>query len=295
MDDLRNSDTPSLGPISITKRFFIVGDLPGDAYTIAFDLGTRLDGGLNPHATSSADNTNTASAADTTSDSPGTTATTDLPEIAASTVFDGNGGAFTVASILGTLFDGRLNPPATSSVDTTNSVSDDALTDDILNHTSGVDTTSDSPGTIATTDSPGATATTDLLSDVAEHTNPDLSSTTREILVTSTISPQPGQTATSEVVIIISTTVEPISQSQVPTPQDSDDSTLATSTGGDQQSSNLTGASFFNNKPAFIGTFTVIGIMFLAFMGFLVIKFLRKRKIFTSTAEKGQMYEVVDN
>ncbi|THU95590.1 hypothetical protein K435DRAFT_797980 [Dendrothele bispora CBS 962.96] len=233
-------------------------------------------------------------------------------------------------------FDGGLTSQILSA-DTTNSASDNAFTDDVPNHTSGADTTSDSPGTTATidlpgatpTDSPGTTPTTDISSDVAEHPNLGLPSTTREILVTSTKpphpatsevviitstkpprpgqttsevviitstkSPQPDQIATSEVVIITSTIVEPISQSQVQTLQGSDNPTSATSTGGDQRS-NLTAASFFNNRPAVIGTFTVVGIIFIAFMGFGVIKLLRKRKLLTSTAEKGRIYsEVVDN
>ncbi|THU95591.1 hypothetical protein K435DRAFT_859374 [Dendrothele bispora CBS 962.96] len=194
---------------------------------------------------------------------------------ASSSISDLMGEGASVAVIFGSLVNGDSDPSSTPQVlsaDPTNSASDNAPIN--VPNVTAADTTSNSPGTTPT----------------------DLSSTTRKILVPSTKSPQPGQIATSEVVIITSTIVEPISQSKVQTLQGSDNLTLATtSTGGDQRSNNLTEASFFDNKPAVTGTLTVIGIMFLAFIGFLVIKFLRKRKVLTSTAEKGQTYEVVDN
>ncbi|THU94421.1 hypothetical protein K435DRAFT_839865 [Dendrothele bispora CBS 962.96] len=180
------------------------------------------------------------------------------------------GQVLTIASIIGSQVDGGSNPSSTPKVlsaDTAKSTPDNAP-NDVPNDPSS---------------SQGTTPT-----------NLGLSSTTREVLITSTKSPQSGETATAEVVIITSTTVELISQSQsqvLSTPQSPGDLTSAT---GLDQGSNLTGPSFFDNKPALIGTFTVIGIVFLAFMGFLVIKLLKKRKILTTT-EKARIYEVVDN
>ncbi|THU81071.1 hypothetical protein K435DRAFT_972480 [Dendrothele bispora CBS 962.96] len=204
-------------------------------------------------------------------------------ELSQSSASDLMGQVLTIASIIGTQVDGGSNPlttPKILSADTANSTSDN-VPDDVPNSIPDADTTNNSQGTTPT----------DLSPDTAEHTNLGLSSTTKEILITSTKQlPQPGQTVTDEVVIITSTTVEPISQSQVSTPQGSGNLTSAT---GRDQRSNLTGASFFDNKPAVIGTFTVIGIIFLAFTGFLVIKILRKRKILTTTKER--IYGVVGN
>ncbi|THU91254.1 hypothetical protein K435DRAFT_801406 [Dendrothele bispora CBS 962.96] len=94
----------------------------------------------------------------------------------------------TIVTIIGSQVDGGSNPSATPKVLSAN---DNAPSD--VPNIPDADTTSVSRGSTSTDLSPD---------EVAEHTNLGLSSTTREILVTSTKPPQP---ATSEVVIITST------------------------------------------------------------------------------------------
>ncbi|KAK7471922.1 hypothetical protein VKT23_000024 [Stygiomarasmius scandens] len=104
-------------------------------------------------------------------------------------------------------------------------------------------------------------------------------STTRQVAITSTVSTQ----GTDEITIITSTTVE-IESARYTTNLEGSGATVSTNQGGSTSvmnrslsntstdATNKTGINFWNNKPAVIGTFAVIGMITLSLIAFLIMR-----------------------